>query len=117
MGFTRKVMSVGSLGLVDFRSDKERTAAYTKAARNEARRQTAVMRQQAKAARQLAQAQQAQAQAQAHAAHQQWLAQQHQAQAAAAAQQPQQRSAVPGWYNDGAGLRWWDGQRWTEHRA
>jgi hypothetical protein len=28
-------------------------------------------------------------------------------------------AAPPGWYADpqGAGLRWWDGQRWTEHTS
>jgi hypothetical protein len=46
MGLTRKTMSVLTLGLVDFRSDKERTAAYTKAARKEARRQTKLLREQ-----------------------------------------------------------------------
>ena len=29
MGLTRKLFSLGTAGLVDFRSDKERTAAYT----------------------------------------------------------------------------------------
>ena len=30
----------------------------------------------------------------------------------------QQQAAAPGWYpvREG-GLRWWDGQQWTEHRA
>ena len=42
MGFFRKVTSVSTLGLVDFRSDKERTAAYTKRSAKEARKQTAL---------------------------------------------------------------------------
>jgi hypothetical protein len=46
MGLFRKLTSVGTLGAVDFRSDKERTAAYTKGTRKEAQRQTALMRQQ-----------------------------------------------------------------------
>ena len=40
MGFLRKTLSLGSGGLVDFRSDKERTAAYTRRTRKEAIRQT-----------------------------------------------------------------------------
>jgi ribosomal protein L7/L12 len=47
MGLIRKMMSVSSMGAVDFRSDKERTAAYTKAAMKEAKKQTALQRQQA----------------------------------------------------------------------
>jgi large subunit ribosomal protein L7/L12 len=47
MGLIRKMMSVSSLGAVDFRSDKERTAAYTKAAMREAKKQTELQRQQA----------------------------------------------------------------------
>ena len=49
MGITRKLLSVHTAGLVDFRSDKERTAAHTKAAKKEARKQTQLMRQQAAA--------------------------------------------------------------------
>jgi hypothetical protein len=49
VGLIRKTMSLGTAGLVDFRSDKERTAAYTKAAKKEARKQTLLMRQQAAA--------------------------------------------------------------------
>jgi large subunit ribosomal protein L7/L12 len=47
MGLIRKMMSVSSMGVVDFRSDKERTAAYTKAAMKEAKKQTELQRQQA----------------------------------------------------------------------
>jgi hypothetical protein len=45
MGLTRKLLSVSTLGAVDYRSDKERTAAYTKATAKEAKEQTALMRQ------------------------------------------------------------------------
>ena len=38
MGITRKLLSVSTAGLVDFRSDKERTAAYTRQTRNATRR-------------------------------------------------------------------------------
>jgi hypothetical protein len=41
-------MSVGSLGAVDFRSDKERTAAYAKAVKKEAKKQTKLMKKTAK---------------------------------------------------------------------
>lgn len=48
MGIIRKTMSMGSLGAVDYRSDKERTAAYTKGARKEAKKQTKIMEEQTK---------------------------------------------------------------------
>lgn len=48
VGLFRKMTSVSTLGMVDFRSDKERTAAYTKAAKKEAKKQTKIMRDQAK---------------------------------------------------------------------
>ncbi|PRY63746.1 hypothetical protein BCF74_101146 [Knoellia remsis] len=44
MGITRKTMSVFTLGAVDFRSDKERTAAYTKATKKQAKKQTKLMK-------------------------------------------------------------------------
>jgi histidine ammonia-lyase len=44
MGLFRKLTSVSTLGAVDFKSDKERTASYTKATRNEARKQTKMMK-------------------------------------------------------------------------
>jgi hypothetical protein len=48
VGITRKLLSVSTLGLVDYRSDKERTAAYTKKAARQAKEQTKLMKQQAK---------------------------------------------------------------------
>ncbi|MGW6600635.1 hypothetical protein [Streptomyces sp. NPDC055036] len=48
MGFIRKSLSVSTLGAVDFRSDKERTAAYTKAAKKQAKQQTKLLKQQTK---------------------------------------------------------------------
>lgn len=38
MGFTRKLLSASTLGLVDWRSDRERVAKYTKQARDDQRR-------------------------------------------------------------------------------
>lgn len=43
MGITRKALSVMTVGAIDFRSDKERTAAYTRATRDQARKQTKIM--------------------------------------------------------------------------
>jgi hypothetical protein len=40
MGLMRKMMSVSSLGAVDFKSDKERTASYTKTSAKEAKKQS-----------------------------------------------------------------------------
>ncbi len=106
MGLMRKMMSVSTMGAVDFRSDKERTAAYTKAAKKQAKEQTQLMRQQA--------AQQAahmrameQAQRAPHQAVQQPVA-------PALAPAPQLPPA--GWYPDQANaslLRWFDGTQWT----
>lgn len=45
MGLFRKAMSVSTLGAVDMRSDKERTAAYSKSTMKENKKQTALMRQ------------------------------------------------------------------------
>lgn len=49
MGLTRKIMSVSTLGAVDYRSDKERTAAYAKATKKEAKKLRKLAEQQAKA--------------------------------------------------------------------
>jgi hypothetical protein len=46
MGLFRKISSLGTLGLIDFRSDKERIARYTKGSRKELRKQTRIMQQQ-----------------------------------------------------------------------
>jgi len=48
MGITRKVLSVSTLGLVDYRSDKERTAAYTKATKKAAERQAKALEEMAR---------------------------------------------------------------------
>lgn len=46
VGITRKTLSLFTLGLIDFRSDKERTASYTKALRRQSRKQTKLLREQ-----------------------------------------------------------------------
>lgn len=46
MGLIRKSMSVMTVGAVDFRSDKERTAKYTKAMKKEAKKQTKLLKKQ-----------------------------------------------------------------------
>lgn len=54
MGLIRKTLSIGTVGLVDWRSDKERAAAYARGTRKHARRaareakkQTKILKQQA----------------------------------------------------------------------
>lgn len=47
MGLIRKMASVSTLGLIDFRSDKERNAAYNKATKKEMKKQTKLMEEQA----------------------------------------------------------------------
>lgn len=91
MGITRKLMSVSTLGLVDFRSDKERTAAYTRGTRKYARRQALAAEKQLQLARTAPTYQ---------------------------APPPSLQLPPPGWYLDPGIpglLRWWDGQRYTEH--
>lgn len=44
MGLFRKTLSLTTLGAVDMRSDKERIAAYSKATKKEAKKQTKLMR-------------------------------------------------------------------------
>ena len=56
MGIFRKIASVSTLGAIDFRSAKDRTAAYSRGTRTQARKQTKIMakadRRERKAARQ-----------------------------------------------------------------
>ena len=123
----RKMTSISTLGLVDYRSDKERIAKYTRQTRNATR----------VAAAQNAMALELQRQelAQGHVHHVESQANafvieaQRQQQAGGGRHaQPQQQIApqvpppyVPnsipaGWYDDGNGTtRWYDGQRWTPH--
>ena len=107
MGLIRKMMSVSTAGAVDFRSDKERTAAYTKAAKKQAKEQTRLMRQQA--------AQQA---AHTRAVEQAQVAQQQAAhQPTAPDPSPTPQLPPAGWYPDQADaslVRWFDGTQWTD---
>jgi hypothetical protein len=100
MGLTRKFLSVSTMGAVDFRSDKERTAAYTQRTRRESIKQTKLMQQDLELQRQAL-------------AHQQMmLARQQQALA------PAPQAPPAGWYPDAADaslVRWWDGAQWTAH--
>jgi hypothetical protein len=96
MGITRKILSASTIGLIDWRSDKERVA-------RSARRTDKGIRKQNKLIERQIQLEQA---AQAQAAH-------------APAPSPVAPQLPPaGWMPDPhqpSMLRWWDGQRWTEH--
>lgn len=93
MGLIRKTMSVGTLGMIDYRSDKERmarSARLTKEATRKGNRQQKHLMEQQNAL----------------------LAQQVAAQQQILAMQSAQ-FAAPGWYDDGSHqLRWWDGRQW-----
>lgn len=100
MGIIRKTMSVSTLGLVDYRSDKERIAKYTRQTRNATRVAAA---QNAK----LIDGQRNQL-AQSHVHHVE-------SQVPVPSAPPVQGPPA-GWYPDPSGtVRWWDGWRWTEH--
>ncbi len=105
--------SVSTLGAVDYRSDKERTAAYTKGAKKQAKKQTKIMRDQARAQEQHQRAMHAQAAASTVAPA---LAPTPPAPVAAPA--PVVQGPPPGWYPDQSDVnvnRWFDGQNWTDH--
>jgi hypothetical protein len=86
------------MGAVDFRSDKERIAAYTKAGRKQARSQTKLMSQQL--AMQRAELAAAETAARA---------------ATVQAAQTAMPMAPADWYPNGGVLRYWDGCQWTNH--
>lgn len=87
MGLFRKATSVSTLGLVDFRSAKDRTASNTHKAAKQAKKQTHIMQQQLRA-------------------------QQQQRPTVL-----QGAGVIPGWYpcpSDAPGtVRLWDGSQWT----
>lgn len=97
MGLFRKMTSLSTLGAVDFKSDKERTASYTKASAKQAKEQTRLMREQAEAARAAARS----------------------VTPAPAASTPAPAPQLPpaGWYadqQDPSMDRWFDGTQWTD---
>jgi hypothetical protein len=100
VGLFRKMTSLSTLGAVDFKSDKERTASYTKAAAKEAKEQTRLMRlQAAQEALRLRARQEAQSAAQ------------------PVAPMPAPQLPPAGWYpdqDDSSLTRWFDGTEWTE---
>lgn len=109
MGMIRKMTSLSTLGLVDFRSDKERTARYTRQTRNATRAQVAQNMQALELQREQL--------AQAHVHHVEAQAQRIAPLNAQAYLAPPPPMPPAGWYPDqDAGVqRWWDGSRWTEH--
>jgi hypothetical protein len=48
MGLFRKTTSLFTMGAIDWRSDKERTAAYARGVRHQARKQTKLLKQQSR---------------------------------------------------------------------
>ncbi len=89
-------MSVSTLGMIDYRSDKERTARSTRLTKEATRKGN-------KQHKRLLEAQNAMI-AQQMAAQQQIMAMQ------AAQFAP---ATAPGWFDDGNGqMRWWDGRQW-----
>jgi hypothetical protein len=108
VGFIRKMTSMSTLGLVDFRSDKERIARYTRQTRNATRAAVAQNAMGLELQReQLAQHHVHHVEAQV-----QQIAPQHVEPVHGTP--PPQLVAAPGWYPTAAGvLQWFDGYEWT----
>jgi hypothetical protein len=109
----RKMTSLSTLGLIGYRSDKERTARYTKQTRNATRAQVVQnMRALDLQREQLAQSHVHHVEAQA-----QRIAPLNAQAVMGTATPPPPAGPPAGWYPDqAAGVqRWWDGAQWTEH--
>lgn len=98
MGITRKVLSISTLGMIDFQSDKERVARSARLTKQATRRGNRLLRKQTRRQKQQ---------------HRDVMAQQR----AAMPQQPVMSAPmVAGWYPDvqyPGYVRWWDGMQWT----
>lgn len=91
MGMTRKFLSMSTVGLVDFRSDKERAAAYGHGVLRQQKAQTKLLRNQAGQQPQVVYVQ-------------------------GPAAAPAPVGPPPGWYPDQQDqqlVRWFDGSAWT----
>ena len=98
MGMTRKLLSLGTLGLIDYRSDKELIARNTRRTHSAVLQQTRAIRQEARRDRRAQYASGGRGV---------WVA----------VRAPKLPPA--GWYPDPdrvSGLRWWDGRKWTDWR-
>lgn len=105
MGLFRKMTSISTLGLVDYRSDKERIAKYTRQTRNATRAAVA----QNMMGLELQREQMAQ-----HHVHHVEAQVQRIAPQRIQPVPPPALVAAPGWYPDAPGtLRWFDGYQWT----
>jgi hypothetical protein len=96
VGLVRKLTSVSTLGLVNFRSDSEKSSRYAKQTRNAARAN--VLQNMKMISQQNEQLQQGYQ--------------------AAAQPAPVPQPPPAGWYEDAQRpgfVRWWDGVTWTEH--
>lgn len=112
MGFFRKLTSISTGGLVDFRSDKERTAAYTRRSRNEAIRQTALLRRQTQDPSPVPVSPMTTELERLAALHRSGALTDMEFAAAKAKLLGTTRPA--GWYDDGGSQRWWDGEQWAD---
>jgi hypothetical protein len=94
MGVTRKLLSASSLGLIDYRSDKERIARSARLTKRAIKTQNRMLRSAGPAM-------------------------ESSALDAVYAPAHQAVEPPPDWYVDQGNpelMRWWDGQRWTEHQ-